>query len=122
MNTYSAVPVWNVLADVPPNSRVPSPTLTGDVQLPPLLPVGPLMARKLPASTPINVTLLAFAATVAGFTAEALTHRVTALLTTPTREPDAAGRGLPLGVAALVLSAPVLHHATETVLSLLARP
>ena len=63
----------------------------------------------------------ALAATTAGFTAEALTQRVTALLATPTPE-LAASRWHLLAAAALVLLAPALHHATETVLSLLARP
>lgn len=63
----------------------------------------------------------ALAATAAGFTAEALTQRVTALLAAPTPEP-AASRWHLLAAAALVLLAPALHHATETVLSLLARP
>lgn len=63
----------------------------------------------------------ALSVTTAGFTAEALTQRVTALLATPTPEP-AASRWHLLAAAALVLLAPALHHATETVLSLLARP
>lgn len=64
----------------------------------------------------------AVAATVVGFTAEALTHRVTALLATPPRERTASWWRFPAAVGALVLLAPALHHATETVLSLLARP
>ncbi len=64
----------------------------------------------------------ALAAGVIGFTAEALTHRVTALLGSPHRD-----RVLPrwalLTIAVLVVTlSPALHHATETVLSLLAHP
>lgn len=62
----------------------------------------------------------AVAATAAGFTAEALTQRVQALLSSPPAETDRP-RGLGLiAVAALVVLAPALHHATETILSLLA--
>ena len=64
----------------------------------------------------------ALAATVAGFTADALTHRVAALLETPPPEPVAARWALPVALVALVLMAPALHHVTETVLSLLAGP
>lgn len=64
----------------------------------------------------------ALAVMAAGFTADALTQRVTALLATPTPEPAASRRSLVLAAAALVVLAPALHHATETVLSLLARP
>ncbi len=64
----------------------------------------------------------AVASSVVGFTAEALTHRVTALLAAPPQEPAPSRWRLPAAVAALVLLAPALHHATETVLSLLAHP
>ena len=64
----------------------------------------------------------ALAAGVVGFTAEALTHRVTALLAPPPSE-AAPSRWLLAGAfVALVVLAPALHHATETVLSLLAHP
>jgi Zn-dependent protease with chaperone function len=62
----------------------------------------------------------AVAATAAGFTADALTQRVQALLASP---PAETGRPRGLGfiaAAALVVLAPALHHATETILSLLA--
>jgi Zn-dependent protease with chaperone function len=84
--------------------------------------------RELVAQTIVAVARLvprpppAIAATAAGFTAEALTHRVTALLSTPAPEPVLPRWRLALAAAALVLLAPALHHATETVLSLLARP
>ena len=62
------------------------------------------------------------AATVLGFTGDALSHRVAALLETPAPEPIASRWAVPAALMALVLLAPALHHATETVLSLLARP
>ncbi len=62
----------------------------------------------------------AVAATVVGFGAETLTHRVVTLLEAPPPEPTSARWRLSATLVALVLLAPVLHHATETVLSLLA--
>ncbi len=64
----------------------------------------------------------ALAAGVVGFTAEALTHRVTALLAPPPSEPIRSRWPLAGAFVALVVLAPALHHATETVLSLLAHP
>jgi len=64
----------------------------------------------------------ALAAGVVGFTAEALTHRVTALLAPPPSEATSSRWLLAGAVVALVVLAPALHHATETVLSLLAHP
>ena len=64
----------------------------------------------------------ALAAGVVGFTAEALTHRVTALLAPPPSEPTPSRWLLAGAFVALVVLAPALHHATETVLSLLAHP
>jgi beta-lactamase regulating signal transducer with metallopeptidase domain len=62
----------------------------------------------------------AVAATAAGFSAEALTQRVQALLSPPPVE-SSRPRGLGfVAAAALVVLAPALHHATETILSLLA--
>ncbi len=64
----------------------------------------------------------ALSASVVGFTADALGHRVRALLRSPHRDPAGAG-WIVLGAAiGLVAMAPALHHATETVLSLVARP
>ncbi len=62
------------------------------------------------------------AATVLGFTGDALGRRVAALLGTPAPEPIASRWAVSAALVALVLLAPALHHATETVLSLLARP
>lgn len=64
----------------------------------------------------------AVAATVLGFTGDALGHRVAALLATPAPEPIASRWAVSAALVALVVLAPALHHATETVLSLLARP
>jgi Zn-dependent protease with chaperone function len=64
----------------------------------------------------------AIAASVIGFTAEALSHRVTALLATPPQKTTTSLWPLAGATVALVVLAPALHHATETVLSLLARP
>jgi beta-lactamase regulating signal transducer with metallopeptidase domain len=64
----------------------------------------------------------ALAASVVGFTADALTHRVNALLSTPPPESKAPWWTLAGGFLALVVLAPALHHATETVLSFLAHP
>lgn len=49
-------------------------------------------------------------------------HRAAALLESPVTEPTASRWAVPAALAAVVVLAPVLHHATETVLSLLARP
>lgn len=73
-------------------------------------------ARLVPRPPP------ALAAGVVGFTADALTHRVTCLLASPQRDP-AGRRWVVVSIAAaLVALSPALHHATETVLSLLAHP
>jgi Zn-dependent protease with chaperone function len=64
----------------------------------------------------------ALAAGVVGFTVDALTHRVTTLLDSPRHDP-AWPRGIAAGaVLLLVVLSPAMHHAIETVLSLLANP
>jgi Zn-dependent protease with chaperone function len=59
---------------------------------------------------------------VVGFTADALTHRVQSLLGRPHGDAGTPGWfGLGAAIALMAL-APALHHATETALSLFARP
>lgn len=64
----------------------------------------------------------ALSASAVGFTGDGLTRRVTALLGDPARDPTGTGWILAGVGAALVASAPVLHHTTENILSLLAHP
>jgi Zn-dependent protease with chaperone function len=61
------------------------------------------------------------AASVVGFTGDALTHRVENLLRDPHRDPAVSGWIVVGAAIALLALAPALHHTAETILSLVAR-